>query len=70
MMISEVFAMGSSCGGREDSCSSGCSSGCEDRRRAFEFFHEPRFSRTGLAAILGSSSDGTGVLGIFSRSDR
>ncbi len=69
MRISEIFAMGGDDGRRDESCNSGCYSGYSDGGSSAgrESLDDPRLRRTGLAAIIGSSSDGgSGLLGIFS----
>lgn len=74
MRISEIFAMGGDDGRRDESCNSGCYSGYSDggssdggSSAGRESLDDPRLRRTGLAAIIGSSSDGgSGLLGIFS----
>jgi hypothetical protein len=66
MRISEIFAMGigSGYGQGEGGYCSGCESSC-GRFEGCIPFDDPRYTRTGLAHILGSRRDGSGLLGIF-----
>ena len=68
MRIAEVFTMGYGYGQGSDGYRAG-ETACESRVGRFEGCipnDDPRNTRTGLAHILGSRSDGSGVLGIFS----
>lgn len=64
MRISEVFAMGGGYGQRNASYYSG---GCGGSSCDFSSgkVTEPRYTRRGLAHILGSPADGGGLLGIL-----
>ncbi len=67
MRILEIFAMGMGGSyGQGDN-----RFGCESGRGRFEGcipFDDPRYTRTGLAHILGSRRDGSGLFGIFAGS--
>ncbi len=69
MRISQIFAMGGD-GRYDDSYYDYYYGGCHSRYATDagrDSLDDPRLRRTGLAAIIGSSSDGgSGLLGIFS----
>jgi hypothetical protein len=67
MRISEIFAMGAMGAGYSDGQGDN-RFGCESSRGRYAGcipFDDPRYTRKGLAHILGSSHDGSGVLGIL-----
>ncbi len=64
MRISDVFAMGGGYGQGDGSYYSGCESS-RGRFKGCIPFDDPKYTRTGLAHILGSSRDGSGLLGLF-----
>jgi hypothetical protein len=62
MRIVEVFTMGGAYG------RGGCPTGCESSHGYYKGcipFDDPRYTRRGLAHILGSPRDGSGVLGLL-----
>jgi hypothetical protein len=61
MRIIEVFTMGGVYGRGH---ANGCESRCGHYKGCIPFY-DPRYTRTGLAHILGSPRDGSGVLGLL-----
>lgn len=64
MRIIEIFAMGMGYSDGQGDDRFGCESS-RGRYKGCIPFDDPRYTRTGLAHILGSRRDGSGLLGIF-----